>query len=157
MMNKLMMNSMRKTNWLGLFLFAILLLVPVRAWSVGWTPTDGGLVLNFEPGDQFLLSVVIDGKEYFVCDYPSYTSSTSSGGKFNYAAGDYLKLIPQAAGATTPSPASVWTVDTALTRISGKVNYSLGGISYTMWGNSGKTLYAAESPTVMVTSAMSSL
>ena len=145
-MMKMMKNSIRKTNWLGLFLFAFLLLAPVRAWSVGWTPTDAGLVLNFEPGDQFLLSVVIDGKEYFVCDYPSYTSSTSSGGKFNYAAGDYLKLIPQATGATTPTPASVWTVDAALTRISGKVNYSLGGISYTMWGNSGKTLYAAESP-----------
>ncbi len=148
-MMKMMKNSIRKTNWLGLFLFAILLLVPVHAWSVGWTPTDAGLVLNFEPGDQFLLSVVIDGKEYFVCDYPSYTSSTSSGGKFNYVAGNYLKLIPQAAGATTPSSASVWTVDTALTRIKNNVNYSLGGISYTMWsssenGNTSKTLITAD-------------
>ena len=142
-----MMKDWCRAGRVRAWLVAAVLLVSAQMYGVGFTPTDAGLVLNFEPGDQFLLSVVIDGKEYFVCDYPSYSSSTSSGGKFNYAAGDYLKLIPQAAGATTPSPASVWTVDTALTRISGKVNYSLGGISYTMWGNSGKTLYAAESPT----------
>ena len=118
-----------------LFVFAC----PMRVWSVGWTPTDCGLVLNFEPGDQFLLSVMIDGTEYFVCDYPTYT-----GGKFKYTAGDYLKLIPQAAGATEPSAASVWTVDTALTRISGKNNFSLGGISYTMWGNTHKTLVTSD-------------
>lgn len=130
-------------------LLLLLILAPIRMFGVGFTPTDAGLVLNFEPGDQFLLSVVIDGKEYFVCDYPSYTSSTSSGGKFNYAAGNYLKLIPQAAGATTPFSASVWTVDTALTRIKNNVNYSLGGISYTMWsssenGNTSKTLITAD-------------
>jgi len=147
MKQHLLFRGFLRTLSVRVLFLVLLFFIPARMWGVGFTPTDAGLVLNFEPGDQFLLSVVIDGKEYFVCDYPSYTSSTSSGGKFNYAAGDYLKLIPQAAGATTPSAASVWTVDTALTRISGKVNYSLGGISYTMWGNSGKTLYAAESPT----------
>ena len=40
-----------------------LLFVSTKVLAVGWTPTDAGLVLNFEPGDQFLLSVVIDGKE----------------------------------------------------------------------------------------------
>ena len=135
-----------------LFLVAFLFL-PTRMYGAGWTPTDAGFVLNFEPGDQFLLSVMIDDDnnpetpdvEYFVCDYPSY-----SGGKFNYQkvnnSLDYLKLIPQAPGATKPSEASIWTIGEPISRIVNKVNYSLGGISYTMWGNSGKTLYAAESP-----------
>ena len=129
----------------------VLFLLPIRMYGAGWTPTDAGFVLNFESGDQFLLSVWIDlngngteeaGEEFFVCDYPSY-----NGGRFNYKAENYLKLVPQAAGATTPSPASVWTIREPISRISGKNNYSLGGISYTMWGNSGRTLYAAESPT----------
>ncbi len=104
-------------------------------YGVGWTPTDCGLVLNFEPGDQFLLSVEIDGVEYFVCDYPTY-----SGGKFSYTAGNTLKLIPQSAGATEPSPVSIWTIGEPLTRVINKVNYALGGISYTMWSSSNKTL-----------------
>ena len=37
--------------------------------SGGWTPTSCGLVLNFERGDQFYLTTVIGGVEYFVCDY----------------------------------------------------------------------------------------
>lgn len=53
-----------------------MLMAPVAIYAVGWTPTDAGLVLNFEPGDQFLLSVWIDldsdgvedqGEEFFVC------------------------------------------------------------------------------------------
>ena len=127
-------------------------------YGVGWTPTDAGFVLNFEEGDQFLLSVWIDldsdgvedaGEEFFVCDYPSYNGK--SGGRFNYEAKDYLKLVPQASGATTPSAASVWTVGEKLkhsTKVNGEsANFTLDGICYTMWGNSSHTLYAAESPT----------
>ena len=151
---------MKKTNLFGLiFLLTLLtLLMPLRLWGVGYTPTDAGFVLNFEPGDQFLLSVWIDlnangkedaGEEFFVCDYPSY--SGKSGGRFTYEAKDYLKLVPQAAGATTPSAASIWTVEDKLThstKVNGEsANFKLDGICYTMWGNSNKTLYAAESPT----------
>ena len=113
----------------------ILLLISVVMYSVGmmgigFIPTEGGLVVNFKEGDRFLLSVMIDDVEYFVCDYASYT-----GGRFNYCAGDSLKLIPQVAGATKPSDASVWTVGKPLSRGKGK---ELGGIAYTMWGNEGK-------------------
>ena len=140
------------------YVLALMLLIPTRMSAVGWTPTDAGFVLNFESGDQFLLSVWIDlngngteeaGEEFFVCDYPTYNGK--SGGRFTYEAKDYLKLIPQAAGATKPSDASVWTIGDPVSRIVNKVNYSLGGISYTMWGNSGKTLYTAESPTTSST------
>lgn len=127
-------------------LWLILLFAPIQLWAVGWTPTDCGLVLNFEPGDQFLLSVWIDqnkngvedpGEEYFVCDYPEYQPQTP----FNYKGyGNYLKLIPQATGSTTPSSASIWTVGEPLTRITNKVDYSLGGISYTIWSSLGYTL-----------------
>ena len=119
----------------------LLLLFATRILAVGWTPTDAGLVVNFEPGDRFLLSVMADkngdgvDEEYFVCHYPSYT-----GGPFKYKAANDLRLITQALDATEPSAASVWTIDTALTRISGKNNYALGGISYTMWSSNGYTL-----------------
>ena len=124
----------------------IFLLLSTHVFGVGWTPTDAGFVMGLEPGDQFLLSVWVDlngnneedaGEEFFVCDYPSYHTET---GRFRYEAKDNLKLVPQAAGATTPSPASIWTVGAPLNRVVNKVDYSLGGISYTMWGNSGKTL-----------------
>jgi len=114
------------------------LMLSMRLLAVGWTPTDAGLVVDLEPGDQFLLSVMVEGTEYFVCHYPSYT-----GGPYKYTAGHELRLIPQTAGATVPSEVSVWTVDTALTRVIGKNNYALGGISYTMWSSSGYTLITA--------------
>lgn len=109
-------------------------------FGAGWTPTDAGLFVNLQPDDKFLLSVWIDddgdgvedaGEEYFVCHYNGYT-----GGKFSYGTGNFLKLIPQDAGATEPSGVSIWTVDTALTRPTG----ALGGVSYTMWSSSGYTL-----------------
>ena len=139
------------------YLVGLLLLFSIRLFGAGWTPTDAGFVLNFEPGDQFLLSVWVDlngngkeeaGEEFFVCDYPSYSTTT---GRFKYEAKDYMKLRPQDPGATTPSPASIWTIREPISRVVNKVDYSLGGISYTMWGNSGKTLYAAESPTTSST------
>lgn len=99
----------------------------------GWTPTRHGLIINFEPGDQFLLSTVINGQEYFVCDYEGY-----KGGDFSYPAGSYLKLLsPQ--GDKLPSGA-IWTVDTANTVIWNKVDHALGGIIYTMWSIHHKTL-----------------
>ena len=63
-----------------LLLLTIVLLMPVRLWAVGWTPTDGGLVVNLEQGDRFLLSVLVDhdnnpstpDREYFVVNYSRY-------------------------------------------------------------------------------------
>ena len=139
-MKKLMMNSMRKTNWLGLFLFAVLLLFPVRAWSVGWTPTDAGLVVNMEQGERFLLSVWVDldkdsvedpGEEFFVSNYTRYT-----GGYYNYGSGTYMKLLP----ATEVTEMNEWQVGYPLNR----GNKALGGIVYTIW-NDGKTLKTSDS------------
>ncbi len=92
-------------------LFAcIILLASTRLFAVGWTPTDAGLVVNLEQGE------------------------------FKYKAAHELRLVPQDAGATVPSEASVWTIDAPLTRVKNKVDYALGGISYTMWSSFGYTL-----------------
>ncbi len=126
-----------------------LLFVSVGTYGLGYTPTDGGLVVNLKEGDHILLSVMIDDDnnpatpdvEYFVCHYPGFT-----GGHFSYTnwdvdkdapqgKGNFLKLIPQDAGATEPSSVSIWSIDTALTRIEGSDNFALGGISYTMWSS----------------------
>ena len=136
-----------KTYIIKTLLLSVVLLMPVRLWAVGWTPTDGGLVLNLEQGDRFLLSVWLDidkdgeedpGEEYFVYNYNRYT-----GGRFNYKAGLYLKLIPQDAHATEPSEMSIWTVGAPLSRVISGKDYSLGGIVYTIW-NDGKTLRLAD-------------
>lgn len=127
-----------------ILLLALVLLAPIRMFGVGWTPTDGGLVVNLHKGDQFLLSVMVDHdnnpstpeREYFVENYTRYTGDDYL--KYD-STGVFLKLIPQEARATEPSEMSIWTVDTAITRISGKTNYALGGIAYTMW-NDKKTL-----------------
>ena len=132
-----------RTNCLIRALIGLALLLPMPLWAVGFTPTDAGLAVNFQPGDQFLLSVMVDddnnpatpAKEYFVCHYPNYT-----GGRFKYKAAHELRLVPQDAGATVPSEASVWTIDAPLTRVKNKVDYALGGISYTMWSSFGYTL-----------------
>ena len=132
--------NFRTIHVLTLALF-LLLLTPFRALAAdygqentnGWTPTRHGLIINFEPGDQFAISTVIDGKEYFVCDYEGNIT-----GDFNYPPGSYLKLLrPQ--GDVLPAGA-IWTVDTALTRTWDKKNYALGGIIYTMWSIHDKTL-----------------
>ena len=113
-----------------LLLLALVMLMPVRLWAVGWTPTDGGLVVNLEQGDRFLLSVWLDlndnkkedpGEEFFVSNYNRYT-----GGHFNYTAGSYLKLVPQAANATEPSDMSIWSIGAPLNRVIGGKDYSLG-------------------------------
>ena len=135
-----------KTYIIKTLLLSVVLLMPLRSWAVGWTPTDGGLVVNLEQGDRFLLSVWLDldkdgvedpGEEFFVNNYNRYT-----GGHFNYTAGSYLKLIPQAANATEPSDMSIWSVGAPITRVIGGKNYSLGakeGHVYTIW-NDNKTL-----------------
>ena len=128
-----------RARFARILLLFLLVFAPIRALAVGWTPTDGGLVLNLEQGDRFLLSVWVDkdgdgvedpGEEFFVYNYNRY-----KGGYFNYKEGLYLKLLPQEAGATEPSDMSIWQVGAPLDR----GNYALGGIVYTIW-NDGKTL-----------------
>ena len=128
-----------RARFARILLLFLLVFAPIRALAVGWTPTDGGLVLNLEQGDRFLLSVWVDkdgdgvedeGEEFFVYNYNRY-----KGGYFNYTEGLYLKLLPQAADATEPSDMSIWQVGAPLDR----GNYALGGIVYTIW-NDGKTL-----------------
>ena len=126
-----------------ILLLISILFVSVGTYGLGYTPTDGGLVVNLKQGDHILLSVMIDDDndpatpdvEYFVCHYPSQT-----GGHFGYTnwdsgKGNFLKLFPQDAGATEPSKVSIWSIDTALTRFKDGNNYALGGISYTMWSS----------------------
>ena len=135
-----------------ILLLIFLLLTVVKSFGAGFTPTDGGLVVNLKPGDQILISTMVDtdgdgtpDTEFFVENYTRYY-----GGYFNYkndSTAYYLKLIPQGSGVTEPAEMSIWTVDTALTRVdknnyagggSGK-DYALGGISYTIW-NDNRTL-----------------
>ena len=126
-----------------ILLLISLLFFSVGTYGLGYTPTDGGLVVNLKAGDHILLSVMIDDDndpatpdvEYFVCHYPGKT-----GGHFGYTnwdsgKGNFLKLFPQDAGATEPATPSIWSIDTALTRIEGSDNFALGGISYTMWSS----------------------
>ena len=137
-----------KTYIIKTLLLSVVLLMPLRLWAVGWTPTDGGLVLNLDQGDRFLLSVMVDhdnnpstpDREYFVVNYTRYEGDDyfhykNAQGKFIYADGKHLKLAQQDARATEPSEMSIWTVGAPLAR--GK--YDLGGIVYTIW-NDGKTL-----------------
>lgn len=121
----------------------ILLLISVVMYSVGmwgapvydFTPTDGGLVVNLKPGQQILLSTMVNGEEYFVCHYPGYT-----GGYFGYTnwdgnKGNFLKLVPQAADATEPASPSIWTIDEPVPfrHSSTGALYPIDGIAYTMW------------------------
>ncbi len=112
----------------------------LRVSAVGWTPTDGGLVVDLKQGDRFLLSVWIDlnnngredpGEEFFVSNYTRYT-----GGYYNYGAGTYMKLLP----ATEVTEMNEWSVGAPLNR----GNKALGGIVYTIW-NDGKTLKTSDS------------
>ncbi|MBQ6776950.1 MAG: hypothetical protein IJP52_01360 [Paludibacteraceae bacterium] len=127
---------------------------PARMHADGWTPTDGGLVVNLEQGDRFLLSVMVDhdnnpstpDREYFVVNYSRYEGDDyfhyKKNDKFIYAEGKHLKLAQQDAHATEPSEMSIWSVGAPLTRVIGGKDYSLGanaGHVYTIW-NDGKTL-----------------
>ena len=119
----------------------------LRLFAVGWTPSAGGLVVNLKPEDKILISVMVDhdnndatpDREYFVGNYSRYTGDDY----FKYDGGQYLKLFTQPAAATQPADMIVWTVDTALTRVQNNEDYSLGGISYTLW-NDDKTFRTNE-------------
>ncbi len=137
---KSMMNPWKRAQGVRLFfaLFA-LILAPIRALSVGWTPTDAGLVVNLEQGERFLLSVWVDkngngteedGEEFFVSNYTRYT-----GGYYSYGSGTYMKLLP----ATEVTEMNEWSVGAPLNR----PNKELGGIVYTIW-NDGKTLKTSD-------------
>ena len=115
-----------------------LLFASVGLFADGFTPSDGGLVVNLDKGDRILLSVWVDingngteeqGEEFFVCNYPKY-----KGGYFDYkykgSTIDSLRLIPQNHLATEPSPTSIWEIDTALVR---PARQEMGGICYTIW------------------------
>ena len=135
-----MMNPWKRTQGVRLFfILLVLLLAPLRALSVGWTPTDAGLVVNLEQGDRFLLSVWVDmngngteedGEEFFVSNYTRFT-----GGYYEYGAGTYMKLLP----ATEVTEMNEWSVGAPLDR----GNKALGGIVYTIW-NDGKTLKTSD-------------
>lgn len=143
------MKSMRNIrSWLVCALMGVALFCsPARMYADGWTPTDGGLVVDLKQGDQILISVMVGDREYFVGnysryagdDYFHYKQKKGNDSVFIYADGKHLKLLQQAANAKVPSEMTVWQVDTALTRIDGNNNYSLGGVAYTIW-NDDKTL-----------------
>ena len=116
-----------------ILLLISVLFVTLGMYGVGFTPTDGGLVVNLKPGDRILLSTMINGEEYFVCHYPSYT-----GGYFGYTnwdggKGNFLKLITQDAGATEPATPSIWTIDDPVPFLASGKSYPVDGIAYTMW------------------------
>ena len=154
--------NFRTIHVLTLALF-LLFLIPFRASADGWCPTDAGLVVNLETSDQILLSIWIDldedgvedeGEEFFLVDLPSWQPNDSDISPFNYSGyGNYIKLRPQTAGATTPSEYSKWTIKEPLTHTKTippgeSSGFTLDGICYTMWssdlggGNPSKTLYA---------------
>ena len=130
-------------------LLILVLFACVKMYGVGFTPTEGGLVVDLKPGDRFLLSVMIDedgnpattndSVEYFVCDYTEYTTGR---GIFKYKSGTTLKLIPQDPTATAPSVYSIWTVKDTLVRAANKYLGGVPGTYYTMWSQKGgNTLY----------------
>ncbi len=141
------------------FKVRILLLISVLFFSIqmwgatyDFTPTDGGQVVNLKPGQQILLSTIVNGEEYFVCHYPSYTGEYF--GYTNYddkASGNILKLIPQTPGATEPASPSIWTIDEPVPFKNGGKTYPLDGIAYTMWstnpGGDSYTLVCSPSST----------
>jgi len=119
------------------------LLTSINVFGVEWVPTDPGLIVDLKPGDRIMLSVVVNGQELFVCHYHDFTNNSALS-PYTYTKGHTLKLIAQEK--SEPSAASIWTVDTALTRIfredNKDNNYALGGIAYTIHSSSGYTLLA---------------
>ena len=150
-------NLLMKKYLYIVYLLTFMLLTPMRMVAAVdfFTPTDAGLIVDLKPNDRVLISVWVDkngngteeaGEEYFIANYTRYTGD----GYFTYdSVSQFIRLIPQEATATEPAEMIIWTVDTALTRVDNNEivgeknakgrNYSLGGISYTLW-NDGKTL-----------------
>ncbi len=139
-----------RCNKVRLFSSLLALFISVSMYGVGFTPTDGGLVVNLQPGQRILLSTMIDhdnnpatpDEEFFVCHYPGHTKDRFN--YFKYQSGNTLKLVPQDEGATEPAITSIWTIDTATVRAPVK---RLGGIAYTMWS----TLPNGESWSIKIT------
>ena len=112
-------------------------------YGVGFMPTDGGLVVNLKQGDRILLSTWVDvnsngvedpGEEFFVCHYPGYTTGSYFGyTDWDGGKGNFLKLIPQAAGATEPATPSIWSIDDPVPFLASGKSYPVDGIAYTMW------------------------
>ncbi len=145
-----------------ILLLISILFVSIGTYGLGYTPTDGGLVVNLKQGDHILLSVMIDDDnnpatpdvEYFVCHYPGFT-----GGHFNYynwddkGSGNILKLIPQDDGATEPASPSIWTIDDPVPFLKSGTSYPFDGIGYTMWstnpGGDSYTLVCSPSSSFM--------
>ena len=132
------MNNLRRHV---LLLFVLLAAVRMFGAVYDFTPTDGGLVVNLQPGQRILLSTMVNGEEYFVCHMPTYT-----GGYFSYTnwdgdKGNFLKLIPQDADAIEPGAPSIWTIEEAVTFLYGGNNYPLDGIAYTMWSSNSPNSY----------------
>ena len=137
-MNKVCKNELR----VRILLLISVVMYSVGMWGLGFTPTDGGLVVNLKQGDRILLSVMIDDDnnpatpdvEYFVCHYPSKT-----GGHFGYTnwddkgSGNILKLFPQDAGVTEPASPSIWMIDDPVPFLKSGTSYPFDGIGYTMW------------------------
>ena len=116
-----------------ILLLISILFVSVGTYGDGFIPTDGGLVVNLKAGDHILLSTIVNGEEYFVCHYPSYT-----GGHFGYTnwdsnKGNFLKLVPQDDGATEPATPSIWTIGEPKPFLLNGSSYPVDGIVYTMW------------------------
>lgn len=92
-MNKVCYTSFK----VRILLLISLLFLSVNVFADGFTPTEGGLVVDLKPGDRFLLSVIVDedgnpatttdSVEYFVCDYEG---STGGSGIFSYNTGHSL-------------------------------------------------------------------
>ncbi len=137
------MKSQHISYVLRTLLLACVILTPMRMFSVGWTPTDAGLVVNLEPGDRFLLSVWVDkngngteedDEEFFVSNYTRYQGYDY----YRYGPGTYMKLLP----ADTITEMNEWQVGAPLNRD----NKALGakeGTVYTIW-NDGKTLKTSD-------------
>ena len=132
-MKKVCLLGCNKVRLLSSLLALVISVSMYGAKTYDFVPTDGGQVVNLKPGQQILLSTMVNGEEYFVCHYPSYT-----GGYFNYTnwdgdKGNFLKLVPQTPGATEAASPSIWTIDEPVPFLyKGKID-SLDGIAYTMW------------------------
>ena len=106
-----------------------------------WTPTDAGLVVQLHELDQFRLSTVINGKEYFVCDNKNFNNPDLN--DFHYSQNtNFLKLIPRDNGEYPAG--SLWTVGAPLSRSAYGASYDLvsgvNGLVYTMWSDENQTL-----------------
>lgn len=109
-----------------------------------WTPTDAGLVVQLHEHDVIRLSTVINGKEYFVCDYQNLPQNDPKN-PFKYPTDSILKLLPRNSDGSYPS-GSKWKVGKPLANRKSNLNIvydlvtGIDGIVYTMWSDEERTL-----------------